>query len=98
MQKNQVISSLVTKDLQDSVVVFSPLIPGDYSARIIRDVNGNGKQDAGNYLLKKRPEQEKKLTFQTLKPDWTLEADVYWDKTKLSITRDSLSTSEKLDK
>ena len=37
------------------------LPPGEYQIRIIKDANGNGKWDTGNYLKKIQPEEVKYL-------------------------------------
>ena len=37
------------------------LLPGEYQIRIIKDANGNGKWDTGNYLKKIQPEEVKYL-------------------------------------
>ncbi len=58
----------------NDLLFFDKLIPGNYSARIILDINNNGKWDTGNYFQKIQPE---KMIFYkeeiTIRPSWDLE-------------------------
>ena len=42
---------------EDRVYVFPYLKAGDYSFKIIKDANGNGKWDTGNYLKRRQAEE-----------------------------------------
>ncbi len=37
---------------KEEQVIFENLVPGNYHVHVVRDVNGNGKWDAGNYFRK----------------------------------------------
>lgn len=43
--------------LENSKAEFFYLTPGKYAARLVNDVNGNGKWDTGDYKTKKQPEE-----------------------------------------
>ena len=45
----------------DGFYTMEYLLPGEYQIRIIKDANGNGKWDTGNYLKKIQPEEVKYL-------------------------------------
>ena len=46
---------------RDDSYTIEYLPPGEYQIRIIKDANGNGKWDTGNYLKKIQPEEVKYL-------------------------------------
>lgn len=49
------------------------LIPKDYQIRFVKDQNGNGRWDTGNYLEKRQPEEVVYLTdYLTLRANWEL--------------------------
>ena len=57
--------------------VFKTIEPStDYNVHIIRDRNGNGRWDTGNYDKKEQPELTFSTTLNELKPNWDLEAKV----------------------
>lgn len=47
----------VIQSINGTKATFTDLEPSDYLLRMIIDRNGNGKWDAGNYLIKEEPEQ-----------------------------------------
>lgn len=77
--KETVLKRFESDRLTDSIEVFSFLPPGTYNLRLVQDRNHNGKQDAGNYLLKAKQEAEKKINLQAIKADWQLEEVIYWE-------------------
>ena len=70
-----------TVDVENNRADFYYLNPGKYAARLVRDVNRNGKWDTGNYELHIQPEEvfyyprmiEFKANFDVLQ-DWDLNA------------------------
>ena len=50
-----------TKNNLENFYTLEYLPPGEYQIRIIKDANGNGKWDTGNYLKKIQPEEVKYL-------------------------------------
>lgn len=55
LQRNKVVKTLIVKDVS-STIEFAELIPGDYTFKVIRDSNGNGKWDVGEYATLTQPE------------------------------------------
>jgi len=49
------------KNNLDDFYSMEYLLPGEYQIRIIKDANGNGRWDTGNYLKKIQPEEVKYL-------------------------------------
>ena len=45
------------KNSPDNFYTVEYLLPGEYQIRIIKDANGNGRWDTGNYLKKIQPEE-----------------------------------------
>ena len=56
--------------------VYSNLKPTDYVIKIIEDGNQNGRWDSGNYDSKRRPERVFDADIETLRPNWTVEAEL----------------------
>ncbi|MFN4233345.1 MAG: Ig-like domain-containing protein [Bacteroidia bacterium] len=54
-EKNQIIKSCSTNNLKN--IKFDYLAPGNYSFRLIVDVNNNNQWDTGNYLKNIQPEK-----------------------------------------
>ena len=49
------------------------LLPNDYQIRFVKDRNGNGKWDTGNYLEKRQPEEVIYLAdYLSLRANWDL--------------------------
>ena len=60
--------------LIDSVLNYPYLLPGTYKMKAIRDKNGNGKWDTGNYLQRILPERVYFLgTSINIRPNWDVE-------------------------
>jgi hypothetical protein len=58
----------------DSIINWTNLVPIVYQIRCIKDVNGNGKWDAGNWILKSQPEQVVRFELKSkLRPNWDIE-------------------------
>ncbi len=60
---------------------------GEYSIRLIEDLNKNGQWDAGNYDLKKQPERVYSKTIEKLRANWDVEVKVR--ETDLDLERSS---------
>lgn len=58
----------------DSIIDWVNLIPAVYQVRCIRDVNGNGKWDAGNWETRSQPEEVVRFDIKSkLRPNWDIE-------------------------
>lgn len=58
----------------DTVIDWVNLIPATYQVRCIRDVNGNGKWDTGNWEQKTQPEEVVRFDIKSkLRPNWDIE-------------------------
>lgn len=58
----------------DTIINWVNLIPAVYQVRCIRDVNGNGKWDAGNWEQKTQPEEVVRFDIKSkLRPNWDIE-------------------------
>lgn len=58
----------------DSTINWNNLIPAVYQVRCIKDANGNGKWDTGNWELKSQPEQVVRFDLKSkLRPNWDIE-------------------------
>lgn len=62
---------------QRSFYNLKPASPPDtYTVNIIRDSNGNGRWDTGNYEQKTQPEKIFTTSLKELKPNWDIESTV----------------------
>lgn len=85
-EKHYVIQLLLKKELIKEFPVtgvstwtklFETIKPStDYNVHIIRDRNGNGRWDTGNYDRKEQPELTFSSQLNELKPNWDVEATV----------------------
>ena len=58
---------------EDDRYQLNYLIPKDYQIRFVKDRNGNGRWDTGNYLEKRQPEEVVYLAdYLTLRANWDL--------------------------
>ena len=58
---------------EDDRYQLNYLIPKDYQIRFVKDHNGNGRWDTGNYLEKRQPEEVIYLpNYLTLRANWDL--------------------------
>ena len=55
---------------------FTSLPAGNYSVKVIEDLNGNGRWDSGNYDTKLQPEKISTAALEELKANWDVEAAV----------------------
>ena len=73
MDGNNPIRTFMKSD-SDSVIDWLNIIPAVYQVRCIRDANGNGKWDAGNWELKTQPEEVVRFELKSkLRPNWDIE-------------------------
>jgi uncharacterized protein (DUF2141 family) len=61
---------------------FEGLLPGQYTANVYDDLNGNGRWDSGDFFKRRAPEPVFSQVLESLRPNWTVEAIVSLDKTK----------------
>ena len=75
MQGNSVVKEW-TLEKGKNIFSLKSLTPGAYKLQFIRDENGNGKWDSGDYWKKKQPEKiilyNKEIT---VRPNWDLEIE-----------------------
>ncbi|MGB1448760.1 MAG: Ig-like domain-containing protein [Flavobacteriaceae bacterium] len=70
-KKGSVIRKVVQNE--ENSYVLNYLIPKEYQIRFVKDRNGNGKWDTGNYLKKQQPEEVLYLAdYLTLRENWDL--------------------------
>ncbi len=55
---------------------FKTLPPGDYSVKIIVDLNKNGRWDSGSYNLQRQPEIIITRKLETLRANWEVESTI----------------------
>lgn len=55
---------------------FKGLPPGNYSIKVIEDLNANGRWDSGDYYKKLQPERISTAELEELKANWEVEAEV----------------------
>jgi hypothetical protein len=65
---------------------FPALVPGNYSLKVIEDLNGNSRWDAGNYDKKLQPEKISVAKIEELRAGWDVEAEVKIDFSKKQKT------------
>lgn len=75
-----------TQTVRNGAVTFTYLLPETYYARVVFDVNGNGKYDTGDYDLRLQPEAvayfPKKIT---LRKNW--DQNLTWDVNATPVDR-----------
>jgi uncharacterized protein (DUF2141 family) len=71
LSKNEIITSVVVSG--DETVKIPLLSPGDYSFRVIEDVNNNGKWDTGNERLQLQPETIRYFSGPKVRANWEVE-------------------------
>lgn len=59
-------------ETEAKVLVFSDLQVAGYSARLVEDLNGNGRWDSGSFNEKRQPEQVFNKKFDPLRANWEL--------------------------
>lgn len=71
-----VTSFTVQPSPDQQVVTLQYLEPGKYEIVVIRDRNGNGKWDTGNYLELKQPEARIRKNLEPLRENWDLNVNL----------------------
>lgn len=56
--------------------VMNRVIPGQYKATILQDLNNNGQWTAGSLSEKRLPEKTKEINLEELKPGWELDSEL----------------------
>jgi len=75
-QENNVVEKLLIENVETYQRSFTLLPPGNYSLRIVTDMNQNGRWDAGLYDTKRQPEPIFKTKLEPLRANWDLETKV----------------------
>lgn len=75
-QENNVVEKLLIENTETYQRIFNLLPPGNYSVRIVTDLNQNGRWDAGLYDAKRQPEPIFKTNLEPLRANWDLETKV----------------------
>lgn len=75
-QENNLVEKLLIENVETYQRSFTLLPPGNYSLRIITDLNQNGRWDAGLYDAKRQPEPIFKTKLEPLRANWDLETKV----------------------
>jgi len=55
---------------------FEGLPPGNYSVKVVEDLNANGRWDSGDYYKKLQPERISTAELEELKANWEIKAEV----------------------
>lgn len=53
---------------------------GNYSLRVTKDRNRNGRRDSGNYYRKEQPEQQRITTLEELRAGWEVDTEIDLEK------------------
>ena len=75
---------------------FEFVSPGDVMLRVVEDLNGNGKWDTGDMVLRRQPERseiyknEEGVELITTKANWEFDIDVDMDKLFAPVTMESV--------
>ena len=81
--KNKLIDKRLVIDNEN--VIFDKLLKGNYTLRVIKDLDDNGEWSTGNLKEKRQPEPIKEISLEELKSGWDLNIDVnlkdIWDGT-----------------
>ncbi len=72
IEKEEPIETMILRD--QTAFAFSDLPSGQYSLKLIQDLNEDGQWTAGSIADKKLPEKTKELNLEVLKAGWDLEA------------------------
>ena len=65
---------------ESELISFINMPPKEYNAKIVEDANLNGKWDPGNYAIKRQSERWQKFSFEELRENWELKANLNWIK------------------
>lgn len=74
MEKEELIATKIL--LEQTAFAFSGLPSGQYSLKLIQDLNADGQWTPGSIADKKLPEKTKELNLEALKAGWDLEASL----------------------
>lgn len=85
----RILETLHTMDMTDSLYRMPYTPAGTYEVGLIRDVNRNRKQDGGQYLPRRRAEEEKSISLQPLKADWSVESEISWEQEEISESEEA---------
>jgi len=79
IQNNSVIQKKYASDSKDFVsFIFTELEPGEYTFRVIEDLNGNKQWDTGDFNIKKQPEKIHFFSTPiTIRANWDVEAKIF---------------------
>lgn len=76
LEGGNLIQEQIVSGKTEGVIQYNTLLPSSYKVQIITDNNRNGRWDSGNYYEKRQPELIFSKKLESLKPNWTLEAEV----------------------
>lgn len=78
----------------DTLVVkkIAALPTGNYSLRVTKDRNKNGRRDSGNYYRKEQPEEQRVTTLEELRAGWEVDTEI--DLEKLFATPEKSANPE----
>lgn len=74
LQGETLVDELQVSGVETFEKAYKGLRPGDYSVKIIVDLNANGRWDSGNYNLKIQPEVIITKKLETLRANWDVES------------------------
>lgn len=92
-KKNNLVESFSVAN--DTLVVkkIMALPTGDYSLRVTKDRNNNGRRDSGNYYRKEQPEEQRVTTLEELRAGWEIDTEI--DLEKLFTVQERPEKNEK---
>ena len=73
---DNVVETFSIADTKTYKRTFTSLPPGNYSVKVVQDLNRNGRWDAGDYAKKLQPEKIAIAALEELKANWEVEAEV----------------------
>ena len=74
--KENVLEAFLVGGVKEYQQSFSALSPGQYSLKVIEDMNGNGRWDSGNYDKKLQPEKISTAKIEELRAGWDVDATI----------------------
>ncbi|MBK7871077.1 MAG: hypothetical protein IPJ74_10500 [Saprospiraceae bacterium] len=74
LQGETLVDELQVSGVETFEKAYKGLRPGDYSVKIIVDLNANGRWDSGNYNMKIQPEVIITKKLETLRANWDVES------------------------
>lgn len=74
LQRGEIVRFRELNEEDEKLITFSNLLPGEYSFRVIRDLNENGRWDVGDYSELKQPEQVDFYSKKTkVRANWSID-------------------------